>query len=134
MAPRLRKGREGLFRWHANWSRHSNRESKEYLPRLWCLAASWVRRIYLPRVAPLRMNLKANHILAFVPAQRRYDEAIEFYQEIGFTIDYRSDSISVIRKDNCKFFLQNVNYEYADGNFMMTLEVEDLDAWWQHLS
>lgn len=79
-------------------------------------------------------TLKANDLLAFVPAQRRYNEAIEFYQEIGFEIDYRADSISVVRKDNCKFFLQNVNYEYADGNFMMTLEVDDVDAWWQHLS
>ena len=73
-------------------------------------------------------------MLAFVPAQRRYEEAIEFYKEIGFTIDYRTDSISVIRKDNCRFFLQNVNYEYADGNFMMTLEVDDLDEWWAWLS
>lgn len=79
-------------------------------------------------------SLRAKEILAFVPAQRHYAEAIDFYQEIGFKIDYRSDSISVIRKDSCKFFLQNVNYEYADGNFMMTLMVEDLDAWWQHLS
>lgn len=79
-------------------------------------------------------SLRAKEILAYVPAQRHFDEAIEFYKEIGFEVDFRSDSISVIRKDNCKFFLQNVNYEYADGNFMMTLMVEDLDAWWQHLS
>ena len=80
------------------------------------------------------LNLAAKAILAFVPAQRRYAETIEFYQEIGFDVDYRSDSITVIRKDRCRFFLQNVNYEYADGNFMMTLEVEDLDAWWKRLS
>jgi hypothetical protein len=76
----------------------------------------------------------AEDIMAFVPAQGRYDDAIRFYEVIGFEVDFRSDSISVIRKDQCRFFLQNVAWAGARDNFMMYLEVNDLDAWWEMLS
>ena len=79
------------------------------------------------------LNLKAKEIMTFVPAQGRYEEAIRFYEEVGFEIDWRDDTIAVIRKDTCRFFLQNISYEWAEGNFMMSLEVDDLDAWWKHL-
>jgi hypothetical protein len=69
--------------------------------------------------------LTAKDIMAFVPAQGRYEDAIRFYEAIGFDVDFRSDSISVIRKDRCRFFLQNVAWAGARENFMMSLEVDD---------
>jgi hypothetical protein len=79
-------------------------------------------------------DVTAKDIMAFVPAQGRYEDAIRFYEAIGFAVDFRSDSISVIRKDRCRFFLQNVAWDGARDNFMMYLEVNDLDAWWEMLS
>jgi hypothetical protein len=80
-----------------------------------------------------KLNLKAKEILAIFPSVTDFHTAISFYQEIGFEVDWRSDSIAVIRKDRCKFLLQNSSNNWIDGNFMMVLEVENLDDWWAHL-
>jgi len=79
------------------------------------------------------MNLNATEIVTFVPSQDRYAETIEFYKEIGFTVDFTNDSLSALRLGTCRFFLQNYNWPGADGNFMMGMRVENLDAWWEHL-
>lgn len=71
--------------------------------------------------------------MTIFPSVTDFDSAIRFYVEIGFQIDWRSDSMAVLRKDNCKFLLQNSSNNWIDGNFMMVLEVEDLDDWWIHL-
>jgi hypothetical protein len=79
------------------------------------------------------MNLTATEIVTFVPAQDRYLETIEFYKEVGFTVDFTNDSVTALRWGSSRFFLQNYNWPGADGNFMMGMRVEDLDAWWHHL-
>lgn len=79
------------------------------------------------------LNLTAKEILTIFPSVTDFDTAIRFYQEIGFELDWRSDAMAVIRKDNCKFLLQNSSNNWIEGNFMMVLEVDDLDDWWTHL-
>jgi len=49
------------------------------------------------------LNLKAIEISTFIPSGKDYEAAIRFYQEIGL-LDYKDDNISVLRKDNCRFF------------------------------
>ena len=79
------------------------------------------------------LNLRAKEILTTFPSVTDFDTSISFYVEIGFEVDWRSDSMAVIRKDSCKFLLQNSSNNWIDGNFMMVLEVENLDDWWTHL-
>lgn len=79
------------------------------------------------------LNLRAKEILTIFPSVTDFETAIEFYLEIGFETDWKSDSIAVLRKDQCKFLLQNSSNNWIDGNFMMVLEVENLDHWWKHL-
>jgi len=80
-----------------------------------------------------KLNLKAKEILTIFPSVTDFDAAIAFYKEIGFELDWRSDSMAVIRRGTCKFLLQNSSNNWIDGNFMMVLEVENLDDWWTHL-
>lgn len=79
------------------------------------------------------LNLKADEILTFIPSVIDFQIAKKFYIEIGFDVDYEDDSLAILRKDRCRFFLQNNSNNWIDGNFMMVLHVEDLDAWWDHL-
>jgi hypothetical protein len=79
------------------------------------------------------LNLRAKEILTIFPSVTDFDAAISFYREIGFELDWRSHSMALLRKDKCKFLLQNSSNNWIDGNFMMVLEVEDLDDWWKHL-
>jgi hypothetical protein len=78
-------------------------------------------------------NLKANEIATFIPSVIDFQTAKKFYVEIGFEVGYEDDSIAVLRKDDCKFFLQNNSNDWIRDNFMMVLNVEDVDAWWEHL-
>jgi uncharacterized glyoxalase superfamily protein PhnB len=79
------------------------------------------------------MNLKAKEIMAFVPSGKDYSQALAFYRDLGFEATWTSDELSVLKKDDCRFFLQNFAHEAMQKNFMMNLEVEDLDAWWRKI-
>ena len=79
-------------------------------------------------------NLTVKEILTFIPSGPYYDQAIRFYQEIGFQIDWKSDTESILNKDGLRFILQNLSDNWGKGNFMMVLEVEDLDDWWDMLT
>jgi hypothetical protein len=80
------------------------------------------------------MNLKATELLTFIPSGKDYTRAIQFYLDIGFELDFKSESLSIFRKDTCRFFLQNYPNSWAQDNFMMVLDVENLDDWWANLS
>ena len=48
------------------------------------------------------LNLFAKKILTFIPAGHHYQKAIQFYKEIGFTIENQNDAVTLIRKDECR--------------------------------
>lgn len=79
------------------------------------------------------MDLTAKEILTFIPSVIDFEIAKRFYIEIGFSVDFENDSLAILKKDQCRFFLQNNPNNWIDGNFMMVLNVTDLDAWWEHL-
>lgn len=58
-------------------------------------------------------NLKAKEILTFVPSGPNYDLAIRFYQEIGFRVDWKSETEAILNKDGCRFFLQNLAHNWG---------------------
>lgn len=78
-------------------------------------------------------NLKVTEILAFVPSGKDYRLALAFYRDLGFTVEWESEQLASLNLDGCRFFLQNFSNEEMQKNFMMSLEVEDLDAWWEKI-
>ena len=82
-------------------------------------------------------NLTAKNIATFIPAGEKdeeYDTAIRFYNEIGFETIFHSERLSLLGKDDRKFFVQKYSKEWIYNNMMMVLEVENLDDWWTFLS
>jgi uncharacterized glyoxalase superfamily protein PhnB len=79
------------------------------------------------------LNLRAKEILTIFPSVIDFETAIKFYVEIGFELDSSSDAMALLRKDHCRFLLQNSSSNWIDGNFMMVLEVENLEDWWKKL-
>lgn len=69
---------------------------------------------------------------AFVPA-RDYELSLKFYQDIGFTLLWRSDAISEFSAGESQFLLQNFWSEGFADNFMLQLVVDDADAVWSDL-
>ena len=80
------------------------------------------------------LNLTATEIMTFINSGKNYEKAVLFYLEIGFDLDWKSDEIAILRKDKCRFFLQNLQNEWAKDNFMMNMEVENLNDWWKKLN
>jgi len=97
-------------------------------------AGPWSEQRTRRILSNMNYNLKAKEILTFVPSGPHYDLAIRFYQEIGFHLDWKSDSEAILNMDGCRFFLQNLTHNWGKGNFKMVLEVENLDDWWSVLN
>ena len=68
----------------------------------------------------------------FVPAK---DPAVSkaFYTDLGFTINWSNDELAELQIASFRFLLQKFYVAEHAGNFMMALNVEDADAWWDHI-
>jgi Glyoxalase/Bleomycin resistance protein/Dioxygenase superfamily len=69
---------------------------------------------------------------AFVPA-RDPELSKAFYTDLGFTINFSNDEISELQIGSFRFLLQKFYVAEHAGNFMMALNVEDVDAWWENI-
>jgi uncharacterized glyoxalase superfamily protein PhnB len=69
---------------------------------------------------------------AFVPA-RDADLSRKFYTDLGFTINWSNDQIAELQIGAFRFLLQTFYVAEHAGNFMMSLAVDDVDAWWEHI-
>ncbi|HUQ50984.1 MAG TPA: VOC family protein [Gammaproteobacteria bacterium] len=69
---------------------------------------------------------------AFVPA-RDYTLAKQFYLDLGFTLDWSSDQVAEFSAGSFRFLLQPFYVKEHAENFMMSLNVDDTDRWWEHI-
>jgi uncharacterized glyoxalase superfamily protein PhnB len=69
---------------------------------------------------------------AFVPAK---DLALSkaFYTDLEFALNWSNDEIAELQIGSFRFLLQKFYVAEHAGNFMMSLQVEDADAWWEHI-
>ena len=69
---------------------------------------------------------------AFVPAK---DPEISkaFYTDLGFTINWSNEEIAELQMGSFRFLLQKFYVAQHAGNFMMSLNVENADAWWEDI-
>ena len=68
----------------------------------------------------------------FVPAQDP-ELSKKFYTDLGFTINWSNEQIAELQIGSFRFLLQTFYVAEHAGNFMMSLQVEDADAWWEHI-
>jgi hypothetical protein len=72
------------------------------------------------------------NLMPFVPA-RDYELSKQFYTNLGFTINFTNSQISELQVGAFRFLLQPFYVADHAGNFMMSLAVEDADAWWEYI-
>lgn len=83
---------------------------------------------------PPAQPLTAQSMKIFLPSGKDYPQAVAFYQDLGFTVEWQhEDSLSCMALGDCRFLLQNFQNTEMQQNFMMHLMVDDLDAWWQKI-
>ncbi len=71
-------------------------------------------------------------IKAFVPA-RDLELSKSFYSDLGFTINFSNDQIAEVQIGSFRFLLQKFYVAEHAGNFMMSMSVDDADAWWEYI-
>jgi hypothetical protein len=77
-------------------------------------------------------NLNVHALMPFVPA-RDFALARRFYAALGFVETFTSDDLVGFRLESVRFLLSTFYRPELAQNFMLTLMVEDVDAWWHHL-
>lgn len=74
--------------------------------------------------------MKAIKLRPFIPSGKDYPLAQAFFEALGFERMYSDSGISIFRTGELEFFLQNFHDQHFQNNFMVELQVEDLDGWW----
>jgi len=69
----------------------------------------------------------------FLPS-RDFELSKKFYEALGFQKLLDSSEVAIFQIGATSFVLQNYFQKDWAENFMMQLMVDDLDAWWTHLS
>ena len=73
-------------------------------------------------------------LLPFVPSGKDYNGSRRLFADLGFEEIWENDGYAGFRNGGAQFILQKFdNREFAE-NFMVRLNVPDLDAWWQVVS
>lgn len=78
-----------------------------------------------------RIPTGTEHMRPFVPA-KDFEVSKRFYEAIGFDKVLDGD-VAIFNAGSGGFILQRYFQEEWAANFMMSLMVDDLDAWWKHI-
>jgi hypothetical protein len=73
-------------------------------------------------------------LLPFVPGGADFARSRELMHELGFRELWAADDYVGFAAGGAKFILQNFNEFAFASNFMLRLEVPDLDAWWAEIA
>jgi hypothetical protein len=79
-------------------------------------------------------DLRASSLLPFVPSGRDYDGSRRLFAELGFEEFWENDGYAGFRNGEAQFILQRFDDRRFAENFMVRLNVPDLDAWWRAIS
>jgi hypothetical protein len=78
-------------------------------------------------------NVSTVEIKAFVPS-KDFELSKRFYADLGFEMAWSSDDLAYFHAGGASFLLQRFYVREHAECFMMHLLVEDVEAWWRHVS
>ncbi len=79
-------------------------------------------------------DLQANSLLPFVPSGKDYDASRRLFAALGFEEVWENNGYAGFRNGAAEFILQRFDDEAFAQNFMVRLNVDDLDRWWSAIS
>ncbi|MEM6964419.1 MAG: VOC family protein [Bacteroidota bacterium] len=77
-------------------------------------------------------DFKFSTLRTFIPA-KDFQRSRAFYKKLGFEEIYSSDGLAVFQVGDFTFHLQNYYQKEWAENFMMLLEVDDVDKFWKYV-
>ena len=79
------------------------------------------------------MKARGIALTTFVPSGADFALALRFFKELGFEKLWEHDGLAGLRFGGASFMLQQIDLPIWQQNQMITLEVDDLDAYWSEL-
>jgi len=79
-------------------------------------------------------ELSALSLLPFVPSGGDYQASRSLFADLGFEEVWENSGYAGFRNGDAQFILQNFDDEKFAGNFMIRINVANLDAWWAAVS
>ncbi|MEP6569558.1 MAG: hypothetical protein ABJC10_07280 [Acidobacteriota bacterium] len=79
-------------------------------------------------------ELQATALLPFVPSGSDYEASRRLFADLGFEEVWENSGYAGFRNGNAQFILQKFDNETFASNFMVSIKVPNLDAWWQAIS
>jgi len=79
-------------------------------------------------------ELRALSLLPFVRSGTDYDASRRLFADLGFEEVWENDGYAGFRNGDAQFILQKFDVKAFAENFMVRLNVKDLDVWWQAVS
>jgi len=78
--------------------------------------------------------VNASSLIPFVPSGPDFEQALAFFAELGFAAQWREGGLAGLRFWDAAFMLQDIDVPEWQKNQMLTLEVDDLDAYWTQIA
>lgn len=69
----------------------------------------------------------------FIPSGKDFALARQFFCDLGFTVRWEGGGYAGLAFGDAAFILQELDDPHVQQNLMMFVQVDDLDAWWDHL-
>ena len=79
------------------------------------------------------MKTRAVALHPFVPSGPQFKLALAFLGELGFEKTWEDGGLAGLRYGGAYCILQDIDVPQWQANQMLTIEVEDLDAYWSEL-
>jgi hypothetical protein len=79
-------------------------------------------------------ELGASSLLPFVPSGSDYEASRRLFADLGFEELWEHGGVAGFCNGGAQFILQKYDVKAFAENFMVRLNVKDLDAWWQAIS
>jgi catechol 2,3-dioxygenase-like lactoylglutathione lyase family enzyme len=73
-------------------------------------------------------------LLPFVPSGPEYEASRRLFKDLGFEEVWENSGYAGFRNGDAQFILQRYEDRQFAENFMVRLNVPDLDAWWQAIA
>ena len=70
----------------------------------------------------------------FVPSGSDFEKSKQLFVELGFDISWDAGDYVGFKKDNCSFILQHFDNKSFAENFMVSVNVDNVDEFWDDVT
>ena len=76
---------------------------------------------------------EARDIKVFVPS-KNFEESLTYYLALGWKQNWKDDSLAELELGGTRFYLQKYYQKGWANNFMMYINVNDAQEWYEHIT